>query len=405
MSEPSRRGRRVIISLAVVAAAVLAAAVVALGAWLTLDNGTDSAESSLPAGCEGDFDGPAALVGFDPATGDEKWVRTLGNEQGVAEQDGLIATLDVHTRVVGTEIATGEVIWCTSVPASSSGDRLPEGLQSVAAAGDIFAVLHQGNVVALEPSSGEERWRVSLSDFEPFASDPSRGIEPAVLVGGDAVFVDRRIGGPQGGIALAFDPETGAVLDPLPPLPLEYTTQNDGLVQAPPETNENATSRLTSINPLTVVDRATGQQRWSRTTPGVPVWNAALTSTTVLALDQVSAGQTDLNARPPVVPTFTQRLTGFDLMTGEQRWQIEFPAEQGWVPEQVFVLDDRAIVASGTVIIAVDPEAGGIESRVDHGSPGVVGPYTEHSRYSFFAADPVTGTLVGFIRAEEPYED
>lgn len=108
-------------------------------------------------GCGSNPSGPAALVAVDADSGDLLWSSRAGHAFGVGGGPGVVAVGGTDGILRGFDGSAGEIVWCLERPAESeSGTRFT-------AAGPIIATLSRhGDVVAIEPSTGRERWRGAL---------------------------------------------------------------------------------------------------------------------------------------------------------------------------------------------------------------------------------------------------
>ena len=122
------------------------------------------------------------LRAFDPGTGSEAWVETVpaGFDPSVApvEVGGLVVIADAKGALRAFDAATGEVAWATGPGAPAMGSP-------VAGASAVWAATWGGEVVGVDPSTGEERWRAKPS-----------GMPVSVAVTGDRVLVSLRLTDP-----------------------------------------------------------------------------------------------------------------------------------------------------------------------------------------------------------------
>ena len=95
------------------------------------------------------------------------------------------------------------------------------------------------------------------------------------------------------------------------------------------------------------------------------------------------------------------RVTAYDLLSGEQQWQIALPG----TPQQVFPVSGGIVVADGVDVRLLEPATGATLWTADHGSPGRGGEFTETGSYRLFMGGTGGAPIVGLIVAEKPYRD
>jgi outer membrane protein assembly factor BamB len=158
----------------------------------------------------GGHDG-GALIGFDPATGAEKW--TLVGE-GPSYSSPILASfsgqrqivIQVHRRVLGVDPAAGRVLW--SVPFVTPCDQ---NIVTPLQVGDrvILSSVNQGTL-AVEPRKDGDRWTAPITWQ---STDVSMYMSSPVLANGRVVGLSHK----RKGQYFALDPATGAVEWTSPP--------------------------------------------------------------------------------------------------------------------------------------------------------------------------------------------
>ncbi len=338
----------------------------------------------VDGGCGTDPPGPASLVGFDTATGDEAWQRPVGAAEGAATLDGAVV---VRGRSVmrGYDSATGALRWCARVSAPSSPDRTTE----VVTIADQVAILTGADLATFDAVSGAERWRVPIDGSE------------AGLIGGPYVWVTDR--GAQPGLRFVFDVD-GQALDqvPLPPpsasapgfapavrqlAGFTLHTESRGGDGAPDPADE--TRQELSVRVATDTGDA-----WMAVVPG---FVAALAphpdGVAVVVIDQTGGtGVIGDRAR--------SQATAYAAGDGRELWTT--PLEG--TPSIIHGASDALLVIpDGSSVIALDSATGTEVWSADHGSPGRGGQFSAAGSYRLFGGD---GSVVaGLIVAERPYTD
>lgn len=161
--------------------------------------------------------GRAPILGLDAETGNERWRTVTGMESGTTSSPGLLVVYsDVINNVTALDTATGEVQWedspgfdstaklftvgetlCVAVGFSVIGYSLPDGEliwnQSLARewwfvdrappdsphSSDIYVADGDGELRAIDTTTGDERWRI----------DDTKGEYTAMAVGSDSLVV------------------------------------------------------------------------------------------------------------------------------------------------------------------------------------------------------------------------
>jgi len=182
---------------------------------------------------------------------------------------------------------SGGRLWQRRVDAAWRGPYPGARSTVTVAGGRLFLLSAQGRVVAMDPSSGEEFWRVDI--LERFAGRNLRwGLSECLLVDGDRVVVTP---GGDGAFLAALDAATGATVWSSPPLRFMRVSKTAG--QAPeaavdragyasPILVERGGRRLlatASARHLVVADAERGDLLWTREVPvrhdvigAIPLW-------------------------------------------------------------------------------------------------------------------------------------
>lgn len=326
--------------------------------------------------CDATSEGPAALVAVEPSTGELRWRRSAGDQRSAALVGGVVGIRGPDGIAVALDVGTGELRWCHRFGEVHRSDGVAWVQPDPVAADNLFAlVTSSGEVVGVDPSTGETRWETSV--------EPTEGLHLAETADGvalDDAAADRR--------------EPIAVLDSHDGSRVGHTASADG----------SRVLETTSIyqDLRQEMDLAVlGEDRetlWSSTVPG---FNAQLIDDLVAVLDQTQGTGvmpepgTDFN--PGGLRT---SVTGYDASDGEQRWSLEVSG----TPQEVFDAGPLVIVASGPQLLAIDA-SGRTAWSADHGSPGTGSAHRLPGTYHWVSFDPVSNTIVGLIRAEPPYRD
>ena len=350
-----------------------------------------SAPGDGDAACGASATGPGGVVGFDRATGEQRWTMPIGSPDG-AVVVGDVLIVSTATEVVrGIAMTSGEVVWCTQFES-----EVKDG-GGVVAAGPNVATLANGDVVALDPATGAERWRRNV------------GTPESLLRGGDVVWVSD--GSAAGGILAALDAVTGqdVPIAPGPPLDTSFmrwapqvSAGGFELTVAP----GGGGGGLTQAVEVTVSSQ--GEGVWSQTVPGfVAAIVRSAAGPMVLVLDQTGGTGTmpdggpvaGLGTAPPT--RFDTRLTAYAASTGDQVWQVALPGTPHVIAP---ISDELVVVPNGTELHAVHLASGKEVWTVEMPSPGQGGSYSELGTFWFVAGGEGTAAVaVGF--AEQPYRD
>ena len=362
-------------------------AVAVLGALATVSCGRGSEVSD--AGCGKGATGPGGVVGFDRSTGEQRWTMPIGWPDGAVVVGDVLVVSTTAEVVRGIDIASGEVVWCTQF--ESALDKVG----GVVSAGPNVATLANGDVVALDPATGAERWRRHV------------GTSLSQLRGGDVVWVSD--GSAAGGNLTALDAVTGQDVPGAsgPPLVSSF------MLGDPPIAAEGFDLAAVaggggSSQVIEVTVSLKGEDVWSRTLPGFVA--AIVTSTAgpmVLVLDQTggtgtmpAAGLDVVSGTAPPAP-FDTRLTAYAASTGDQAWELALPG----TPHLIAPISDQIVVVPvGTELHAIDAASGEEIWTVTMPSPGQGGSYHEPGTFWFAeGGGGTTAVAVGF--AEQPYRD
>ncbi|MGD9530087.1 PQQ-binding-like beta-propeller repeat protein [Pseudonocardia sp.] len=280
--------------------------------------------------------GPAAtvLAAYDAATGAVRWQVEGPSARGEVELVASDAAMLVIApgSLTAVDVASGEVRWCAD--AGRDG-----GTVSVAEAGPAAVVVasQEGSrslLRALDPATGDERWRVAYDAHD-------RRLAP--VRAGDVV-VTYAVPGEGGDSQLqAFDAATGAPrwTAPSDP-PVALAGAADALVVA--TGNRDAG--------VSLLDPADGRPRWT-----VPLATRGLVTTTVLD-DGVLVG----------VRSFPGEVLLLDRATGAQRWrtpgsEIEAYADEGPWP----VVNGRLAFSGRRQLGVLDPATGAVTATATDG--------------------------------------
>ena len=213
--------------------------------------------------------GAASLSGTPawPAGFKELWrKRTHGGYSEVVVTSRAAITMEAREGsddIVAFEVASGRELWRTRVGATYRGhDGSHDGpIATPAVAGDdLYAVGPHGAFVALDATSGKERWRHDLvRDFN--ASPMIYGFGSSPLVEGSSVIV--QTGGQQSRGLLAFDRATGKLRwNAAHGLRGSYSSPSIGTIAGMRQIIAAAGDRVYAVSP------ADGRLLWSVAGPG-----------------------------------------------------------------------------------------------------------------------------------------
>lgn len=344
---------------------------------------TDQATCDSPSG-------PGGLVAFDPATGQSRWQRVIGDATGPAAIDGVFVAVGQDGIAVGVDVDSGDLRWCRRV--DDVGGTVPvQGSLVVAAAPVVAMATAQGDVVGLDPVSGEERWRDVLSLPETAVLSVANGVLYVQVGIANSPDGNATQPGPAAtSVLAALAPASGAAVPDPPPPPGRSDTGASTTRLTFTPTHDLGRQELV----VTVNDPATGAVRWSNTLPG---FTAALHDDLVVVIDQ-SGGTGTLAGEATNVDT---RVTAYSASDGTRRWQLPMPGS----PQMTFEAAGLVLVADHTHVYAIDPASGAVKWDADHGSPGQDSTYAEPGSYWTFSESTTDQVLVGLIVASKPEHD
>jgi outer membrane protein assembly factor BamB len=342
--------------------------------------------STFDGDCE-QLGGPAALVAIAADDGRLLWKRTIGDID-VTRVGSIVVGIGRSGAAIGVDAGTGEIRWCADF-----GDIAADPhsvIPGFATIGDVAATTVSGAVVAIDVHTGRELWRTPI--------DP---VEGARVVADDGRFA---VGGASVVVATTADPSTGSLPPPtvtMGPLldPATGATTNDA---GKAEGRDSITldvdqPYLAGRQLMEVRVSLNGTVQWEHQLPG---FAAELHEDAVIVIDQTGGSGVVAEAHAGV--TVDTRVTAYDLVTGEQRWQLALPG----TPHRSIQAGRLVIVPVGTEMFAIDRASGAIAWRVDHGSPGRGGRYSEPGDYQTATVDPDDPSkVVGVVVAGQPYRD
>jgi outer membrane protein assembly factor BamB len=348
-------------------------AVLALSAVALPGCGDDSASAGTMSGGAGDWDaaseGPAALVGVDPSSGELRWHHVADDQRSAALVGGVVGIRGPDGVAVGLDAGSGERRWCRRFGEVHRSEGAGWVHPDLLAADDLFALITAaGEVVGVDPSTGETRWRTAV--------EPTEGLHLISAANGVVV-----AGGDRGEPIAVLDPDEGSHMD--------HATSSDGSLSLETSSTFHEVRQEIAV----AVVGEDGETLWSSTVPG---FNAQLIGDLVVVLDQ-TRGTGVLPEHPAGSLTL---VTGYDASDGEEHWSIEVPG----TPQEVFDAGQLMVVASGSMLMAIDA-SGTAAWTADHGSPGTGGAHSLPGGYHWLSFDPISNTIVGLILAEQPYRD
>ncbi len=344
-------------------------------------------------GCGSDPPGPSALVAVDAQTGDLLWSRRSGHPLGIGHGDGAVVVGGVGGILRGFDGSSGAALWCNETAPAP-------GIQSKFAAADEIVATYSpdGEVIAIDPSTGREKWRFPISqpDSESDTPGPTVRFDAAVqLLGGDVLWVTN--GAAKTSLLAAIDPTTGKILDPLPSFPTSQfpgnsVSQLDGLRLSSASAGDYNRQELQ----LRMTDAVHDTELWSRLVPGFLV---TLTSTEsgeamVVVIDQTAGTATSLND-----DTYLSAYAGSD---GSLLWQQTVPRTTSGVFRGE---PGTFLVSDGEQFSARSVATGKTQWVANHGNPGRQRPYTSEGWYADIVYMPDYDTYVGLVISSRPYRD
>jgi len=185
---------------------------------LSVSAGAAPAQEDWPRWRGDRFDDRAAATGvFDgPLELRVAWRRDIGSGySGISVRDGRLVTLassDGDDHVIALDAKTGAPLWrrriATTYPGRDGAQDGPCGTPTISS-DTVFTIGPFGHLLALDLSTGEERWSTHLVDDHD-ARRPHWGFTTAPLLVDDVLIV--QVGGPEGRAFAGFDAATGAII-------------------------------------------------------------------------------------------------------------------------------------------------------------------------------------------------
>lgn len=122
--------------------------------------------------------GAGPLYALNLADGSTQWTRSLGTTEAdikpISDGPTVYLAINETNRVLALDAQTGDVRWRTNI------DGIPDNSAPVLTDETLYVALKYG-IVALDPATGNERFRVRLSETEGFTTSP--------IVTGDTLYV------------------------------------------------------------------------------------------------------------------------------------------------------------------------------------------------------------------------
>jgi polyvinyl alcohol dehydrogenase (cytochrome) len=288
------------------------------------------------------------------ANGDEIWTTDVAIEANASLliTDDAVFVPDARGSIHGLDRATGEVEWTTELddhPAANiysspvlAGDRLIIGVASTELASIVEDYVFRGSVVALDPGTGEELWRVytteddatsgaGVSVWSTAAVDEARGV---VYIGTGNTYEDPAA--PLSDSLIALDLMTGGLV-----WSQQFTAGDVYTVfgEAPngPDSDVGASPNLFAIDGQDVVgvgdkagnymvlDRDSGELVWMRhLTDGSPLGGVMVTA--AVGEGAIFVASNVWNALFVFDdPTNTSTLFALRASDGQPMWQVDVP--------------------------------------------------------------------------------
>lgn len=314
--------------------------------------------------CATETSGPAVLIGFDAATGEQQWTRMTGESAFAADAEGLLIALGT-SGMTAYDAASGHALWCR--PGSASPGPRP------AIVDGLMAVTERGRAAAIDLHSGEERWSVPIQS----GRSPEIGTDGSSFVYISGGPLRRPQEAPEMPFAVdaRLDVHTGEAVEGPPERPWLQQQQGENVVtiEEPPEGG--------GFN-VVVVSDPTGAERWRVSTP----------FTTDVLLDRDLVVISSLGAG-------SSRVTAYSVGDGSVLWAAD--------------ADTPRIFAAGDLVLVDGP---GSLTALAHGdgrelwsgryeNPGRGGRYTETGWFEGVAVSSDGGSGAGLLVAAEPYRD
>lgn len=353
-----------------------------------------STDSSVTSGCDRSSGRPGALTTFAVANGGDVWTKCIGQSQVVQATSTTAVVYDDAGVFESIELATGQRKWRVELPHPNDPPMVrPSSSPFVVRAGSVLVAIMNSNpnrLVGLDAETGRQLWEVPITGDarmpvieliddhlvvvrDNIVQAVPRGVEPSF----------------NGPVLMYLDPATG---EPVEPVVIALPTIQGN------EFGEVSVKQVVADNSqrLTLSGRRTpGPLLWSKEVPGMV---ARLAGQQIFVIDQT--GGTGIFG-PSVSMRVDTRVTAYDLLTGEQQWQVAVPG----TPQQVFPVVGGIVVADTTEVRLLDPETGSTKWTVDHRSPGQGDQFSEPGSYRDFVGGGDSVPIVGRIVAEEPYRD
>jgi outer membrane protein assembly factor BamB len=272
----------------------------------------------------GDYD----LVAFDQTSGELRWRFSPSDGYGPgiylgSAAEGLVFTGSPAGRVYAVDQTSGEMRWSALIESDGKSTVFqPAADRDLVVAGyTTFTAPNVGGLVALETSTGRERWRIRFQR-------PEGASLGSAWAGGPLLVDDVAIAASSRGEVFAFDRDDGSIRWSIPPVGATCMPE-----MQPPDRDFRSLAysrRTLFIGSLTGCLEAhnldTGYMRWRRTA-------ADEGSIVFIASDEDTVYVSFAGGR-------FLALTG---STGALRWQIDGRRGFGWPPT---VVGDRVYVAS-----------------------------------------------------------
>ena len=353
-----------------------------------------AASSGGSSGCDERSGRPGALTTFEPSTGVEVWTKCIGASQVVEATDTTAVVYDDAGSFQSIDLATGALGWHVDLPHPNEPPIVrPSSSPSVLRAGSVLVALMNSDpnrIVGLDAATGRQVWEVEtpadarmpileLVDDELLIVRDNvvqavpRGVEPSL----------------NRPVLMYLDPATGELAEAAVVTPSTTQGNEFGEVRVEQVIDDNA-QRLVLFG-----RRTPGPLLWSKEVPGMV---ARLVGRQIFVIDQT--GGTGVFG-PSMGMKVDTRVTAYDLLTGEQQWQIALPG----TPQQVFPVSGGIAVADGSEVRLLDPATGATQWTADHRSPGRGGDFSEPGSYREFMGGTDGTPIVGLIVAEMPYRD
>jgi outer membrane protein assembly factor BamB len=356
--------------------AVVLVAVVAAGCGDDPADGRAGPAGTPGAGyddCATSTTGPAAVIGFDPATGEQRWSRLAGDLSYAYEAAGLLIASGTGG-TVAFDPETGAARWCADTGAVVPSSAVVEK--------DVLAVLSPaGTVTGLDGATGAQLWTTPIPGSFGATVVGEAG---AVLVLGNGP--TRRPGEDPSlseKVLLSVDPRTGTPVPGPAEVPARRQVVGDTAVTV------EQRGDLPSIYTIVVAD-APGTTRWE--VPAPP-----LLTDVILAGDQVLVSA--IGAAPADGQPTGSQVTAYAAADGSVVWSTATRSPHVFVADDLVLVDDTA----GLEALEVTDGRPRWESRFE--SLGRGGRNSEPGTFSGVTITADGGSGAGLLVAAEPYRD